>query len=231
MSYFKYIAAILASSFAASVLAVPTTFNLLTGQVDGSYSMSRNYSVGGIDLTVTGWSNTSGGAVAQDVVGAYSGGGLGVERSANGHTVDSANNDFDMLLLSFSQSVKLTNIDLGYLINGNNSSDVSIMSGTSALTAGTSWSSLLTAGNGWTSAGNYNNVGLNELAVNAGGLTSKYWLIGAYNPILGSIQSNDNTAEGFKLQSVKVSSVPESSSVVLFGLGLLGLVAVRRRQA
>lgn len=230
MSIFRFISALAISALAINASAAPISFDLLAGQTINTTSMTRNYSVGGIGLTITGWSNTTGGAVAQDVVGAYSPG-IGVENNTNGHTVDSANNDFDMLLLSFSQAVKLTNIDLGYLINGSASSDVSILSGTSALSAGASWASLLTAGNGWTLAGNYNNVGTSEFAVNAAGLTSKYWLIGAYNPILGPIPNNDSTAEGFKLQSVKVSQVPESSSIALFCLGLLGLVAVRRRQA
>jgi hypothetical protein len=231
MSYLKYIAAILASSFAASVFAVPTTFNLLTGQVDGSYLMSRNYSVGGIGLTVTGWSN-NGAAVVQDTVGKW-GGGLGVENATTpDHSIDSQGGDFDMLLLSFSTAVTLNSIDLGWIYQDDSRrSDVSIMAGTSALTAGASWASLLTVPNGWQTAGNYNNVGYNETAVNGSAISSKYWLIGAYNPILGAaIANNDTYYEAFKLEGVKVTkAVPESSALLLFGLGLLGLAAVRRR--
>jgi hypothetical protein len=233
MSYLKCIAVILASSFAAPGFAAPTTFNLLTGQVDDSYLMSRNYSVGGIGLTVTGWSN-NGTAVVQDKVGKWSGG-LGVEDSNSGvpgHSVDSQNNDFDMLLLSFSDAVTLNSIDLGWIYQEDSRrSDVSIMAGTSALAAGASWATLLTAPNGWQTAGNYNNAGSSEKTVNLGTISSKYWLIGAYNPILGAaISNNDTYYEAFKLEGVKVTkAVPESSTLFLFGLGLLGLVAARRR--
>jgi hypothetical protein len=235
MSSLKYLAGILASSLTLSVFAAPVTIDLRAGQTDDTYLNSRSYTVSGINLTVTGWSNNNT-SVVKDKVGKWSGG-LGVEREGvPGHALDSQNGDYDMLLLSFSSAVTLNSIDLGWIYdNDNQRSDVSILAGTNALVAGTSWASLLTAPNGWQSAGNYNNVGLSQKTVNGSAISAMYWLIGAYNPNIAidvNIANNDNKYEAFKLEKVSVTQtvkVPEPSAVLLFGLGLLGLVVARRR--
>ena len=225
------------------MFAAPINFDLRAGQTEGSYVYTRNYSMGGLGLSVTGWSNVS--RYDDDVIQTYVGkwgGGLGVERTSNSpeHAIDNKDNDFDMLLLSFSDAVTLNSIDLGYIYDNSDirRSDVSILAGTSSLTSGTSWTSLLSLANGWKSAGNYDNVGLNAKTVNLSSLSAKYWLVGAYNPIQGNILPNDSRNnpfiyDAFKLEKVSVTKtivkVPEPSALFLFGLGLLGLVVVRRR--
>lgn len=157
--------------------------------------------------------------------------GLGDEKAGTpNHAIDNEGGYFDMLLLSFSDMVSLNSIDLGW-IQGD--SDVSILAfnGTAGQEsfAGKSWESLL--GNGWQSAGNYYNVGSSPKNVNPLNITSKYWLVGAYNALLDT-HTNDNTNDYFKLQGIKVTKsvkLPEPSSLALLALGLLSLVVVRRR--
>lgn len=161
--------------------------------------------------------------------------GIGDEKASTpNHAIDNEGGYYDMLLLSFSDLVTLNTIDLGW-ISGD--SDVSILAfnGTSPSQVsplGKSWESLV--GNGWQSAGNYYNVGSSPKAVNPLNIASQYWLIGAYNPLLDA-SVKDTTTDYFKLQGITVTKVtktvklPEPSALLLSIMGILGLIAVRRR--
>ena len=273
MSSLKYIAAILASSFAASVFAAPINITLTsptsrTGiDSDSTYASTYNYVKPGLSLSLTGWTygvtetienttcktwtpktkttpkvcktwntkttKTPNNKAVQTLVGNFgSSSGLGDEKAGTpNHAIDNEGGYYDMLLLSFSDLVVLNFIDLGW-ISGD--SDVSILafngSSTSQISpAGKSWESLV--GNGWQSAGNYYNVGSSLKAVNPLNISSQYWLIGAYNPLLDALVK-DTYTDYFKLQGIKVTKsvkVPEPSALFLFGLGLLGLAVTRRR--
>lgn len=237
-----------------------------SGIYNSTYAMQYNYEEDDIDLAVTGWSygtkttvtktckkydhrgrckeekttttTSLNEAIEQEYVGKWDG--LGVEKTDSpNHAVDNEAGDFDMLLLSFEEMVKLLCIDLGW-ISGD--SDVSILafngdSFDSSSLLGKKWEDLV--GNGWESAGNYYNVdyGTNSGAVNPTGISSQYWLVGAYNDKLGGFTgTNKNLSSGndyFKVKGVKVErppvKVPESSTVLLLAMGLLGLIAARRR--
>lgn len=265
MSFVKHIiAALLASSFATSALAAPIIFDLTTptsrtGILNSTYAMGYSYAgADGVSLSLTGWSygttsnvvngrrtlsNTNSTTAHQDIVGNFINGstryGLGVEYADSPeHAINNAGNDFDMLLLSFSEAVSLNSINLGWIENSEvRRSDVSVLAGTSTTFAspnGKTWQSLVGVGQGWKLAGQYNNAGSGNELVNANNISSKYWLVGAYNGLLGSSLGNDGYSDAFKLKGVSVTKtivkVPEPSALFLFGLGLLGLVVVRRRQ-
>ena len=248
-----------------------TAPNSRAGVFNSTYAKQYNYEKGDLGLSVTGWSygltttkttsqtctQTKKGVctkyktttttttavnnkIEQEYVGKWDG--LGVEKTDSpNHAVDNEGGDFDMLLLSFDEAVKLLSLDLGW-ISGD--SDISLLAfnGSSFNTSsllGKKWEDLI--GNGWQSAGNYYNVdyGSNSGNVNSTGITSQYWLVGAYNDKLGGFTgSNKNLSSGndyFKVKGVSVErppvNVPEPGALMLLALGLIGLGVARRRAA
>jgi hypothetical protein len=96
---------------------------------------------------------------------------------------------------------------------------------------------------GWTAVGHYSNVAISSpTLVNALGVVSSYWLIGAYNPLALNPLANPAGATSFSASSydfVKLSavtgfhpiSIPEPSSLVLLAPAVLGLMLLRTRKA
>ncbi|ACE83199.1 PEP-CTERM putative exosortase interaction domain protein [Cellvibrio japonicus Ueda107] len=233
-----------------------------TGISNSTYAKGYNYSEDDIGLNITGWSygtkttttqtctkyNKKGQctkyatttttsvveAIEQDFVGKWDG--LGIEKTDSpNHAIDNENGDYDMLLLSFDQLVKLTSLDLGWIYLD---SDISILAFDgdtfdSSSLLGKKWQDLLLEN--WFSVGNYYNVdySANSGLVNTNGYTAKYWLIGAYNPNLGGSWDGDNLnytgqTDYFKLKGVTVEKppvieLPEPSAFLLVLLGLIGI--------
>ncbi|WP_432459816.1 MULTISPECIES: exosortase-dependent surface protein XDP1 [unclassified Agarivorans] len=170
------------------------------------------------------------------------------ERSGSpSHAIDSFGNDHDMVLLSFDQSVNLSGFTLGwayedYGYSSSSSADVSVLAYSGSDTPvlyGQTWDDL--AGLGWTTEAEVADA--DEFAYQAidSSASSKYWLIGAYNPIFGSFGWSDNN-DAFKLAGAKATpgedplqpatSVPEPGTVMLLAMGLFGLALRKnKRQA
>lgn len=239
----KILSAALALALAGAASAA-TTWTLSTGSVTN----------GGVTVTATGWSNTGSGSpvgsqlLEQQTLSLY-GGGLGItnkdacgsspcdanEGSSPEHAIDN-NGRYEMVLLSFSQAVKLDSVKLGW---ASNDSDISVMAyngpgtGSSSLN-GNTWAGVSAA---WQSIGNYSDVGTaSAKAVNAGSVSSSYWLIGAYNPLAnpGGGSVTGSYYDYVKLASVTTSpggSAPLPGTLILLGTGLLGMLSMRKRLA
>ncbi|MBU1365183.1 MAG: PEP-CTERM sorting domain-containing protein [Gammaproteobacteria bacterium] len=165
------------------------------------------------------------------------------------HAIDN-NERYEMVLLTFSEKVNLSAVNLNWRYGSD--SDITVMAFQGATGSqgliGKTWSTL---DSGWNLISHYNNVPTNTnyaLGAGAAGIYSSFWLIGAYNPLVGGSAASglDIGDDYVKLASVTgtvcppgnsqcsppSSNVPEPGSFALVGLGLLGVMRLRKaRQA
>lgn len=231
-----------------------TTWVLGTGAV----------TAGAVTETTTGWANTTGSgtdvngyALAQQTLTMWSGSGLGMYNldscATNGnvancdasedqspeHAVDN-NGRYEMLMLSFSTSVALSGLRIGWQ---GGDSDMTVLawtgpSGSSPSLTGQTWGGL---GSGWSVIGNYSNIVAStttDNAINSGNVSSSYWLVGAYNNLAAGTTSGLTANDDYvKIYSVTgnaappTTRVPEPGSLTLFGLAMVGLVSMRKRRS
>jgi MYXO-CTERM domain-containing protein len=168
---------------------------------------------------------------------------------STGTTVTKDKAVYDSILLTFSSAVSLTGITIGWV---STDSDVSVAAylgagNGGATLAGKTYAQLAAAG--WSYVEHESNLASNTQRLingatgtadttSAATVTSKYWLVSAYNPTLNNDSSLTVGNDYFKLLSVAAavttppapSGTPEPAGLALVAVAALGAsAAVRRR--
>jgi PEP-CTERM motif len=194
---------------------------------EGSIGNSRSFTSEGITVTATAWSYTSSGFQAARL-GLWSTG-LGVCNQAEScgnpaHQADNAGRN-EFVLFQFSSAVDPLSVRIDPY--GSYDRDVSYWTGNvtlpSDLLAGETYSSLTSSG-----------VGFFSRIDNNGSISSSPRNVSITSPFVTTLlfgpRYNGGGDDYFKITSLTgTASVPEPSSVLLLGLGLLGLVWLQRK--
>lgn len=201
----------------------------------------------GMTVNISAWSSTGKGcgkvngngnlkdkdSCIQDARLKSYGGGLGIQNrdeknNSPNHAIDNTNKknrknkelDFDMVLLTFTEAVKITGFGSGWEGNDNESS-VLAFTGNSAFTDFTgfgkksNWSDIL--GQGWelidedTQNTIGGTAGSREFSVDDKSIHSKHWLVGTYNSAF-STQTWTDYNDAFKLSALTVLTKDEDTS-------------------
>lgn len=252
--------AMAAATFAVATVAHAATWNFANNGVAASGANQTSASVSGyyINNAASGVINsgsTFAAAALSDQGGSGRGMSTGTDSGSPTHAFDN-NGTTELMALQFGTKVDLDSVTLGW---SNTDADISVLAYTGAGTptalsgqsnpiAGRSLSNLLS--NGWSLIGHYANTASSSaqtVSVNAGNVTSSWWLISAFNSGFGGNTAGlDNHNDYVKLLAVAGSAVAactpgtpgcggqqvsEPATLALFGLAALGVVAVRRRNA
>jgi len=151
------------------------------------------------------------------------------------HSTDN-NQRYDSVLFSFNKAIDLNSVTIGWK---DVDSDISLLAytgtgscvGTATCTSNLSGKTYAELVNfGWSFIGHYTDLATNVAkAVNAGNVTSSYWLIGALNPLVSATtitKGNDYVkilALAGQTTSVPPDQIPEPGTLLLMGAGLFGL--------
>jgi hypothetical protein len=231
-----------------------------TGSQSAAYKINGKYYYSTLDgdtawedetvqsATIGQWGTGIGIANADTTgLGSYKIDGVLTSLEGDSHSIDNisdyGNLDFDMVLLSFSESVTLTGASVSW-ITGNNGTNEITVAGLSessiSLFDGTStWTDI--AAN--TIAGAIGHFGISNSSHEStftGLASAQYWLVGAYNTFFDDNAGSFNSV-GFKLSSLGIeladattpppapTPVSEPGALALMSIGL-GLLAYRRKR-
>lgn len=235
-------------------------------RLDGAY-MGNSFSmnVDGITLTVTGWADSLGttdtsnphSETVEEAQLVYYGQQLGIinqdealndDYGTPNHSIDNYDSsrwgdDYEMVLLSFSEAVSLDQIGIGWARedygtnNEQRHADITTVAytgsdtNTGSSSNGDSWTDRNLFGNSWAEVAadaawtfvsdisNADDYAYHSID-NPDAVISNFWLVGAYNPVFSeTCWTHDN--DGFKLSKLISSSedpteVPEPTSIILF---------------
>mgnify|MGYP000026458454 CR=1 FL=1 len=224
-----------------------------------------------VDVGITAWSNSAGSADNKLSQGNIQGWwncslgdngctsanrhvGYGIKNSdyswgGDSHAVDNSGDgggrDFDMFLLSFSESVTLESASFTWVVGDNDNKEVTVagLNSIAAFDGGASstWNTVTSAivenTLGHYGVGSKGSNGLYESTFTKLTGSAKYWLIGAYNTIFDDAATGHFDSVQLKLSSLGVSmiqqtpttQVSEPGALALMSLGL-GLVLYRRKR-
>jgi len=168
------------------------------------------------------------------------------DNKENNDPEHSTDNDqrYDSVLFSFSSAIDLNSVSIGW---SGIDSDITVLAYTGVgapVMSGKTYAEL--ASSGWGLVEHYSNVASNSDSgsvdkqnVNPGNVKSSYWLIGAYNPLVGNNQGWTLGNDYVKLLALSGDKYippppphgnPEPGTLLLMGAGLLGLTRIRARR-
>tara|TARA_Y100001956_G_scaffold63021_1_gene63237 strand:- start:273 stop:1088 length:816 start_codon:yes stop_codon:yes gene_type:complete len=233
--------------------------NIGTNPNSGSVvTVSDSLNLNDVNVSISGWSDSawlsgadSGnydkvvGAELQRI-GSYGWAVRNTWEDAGSHqTIDNYGyRDYDFILLSFSEEVQLDSLNFGWANFGKGSQEVSVSAlsdnGFSKLTsANSTWSNIISdaVSSSFSIQRLTDNRGISTLDFTS---SAKYWLVGAYNTIFGTVANGSGHNDAFKIAGLEFSNttvntpppntqVSEPGALALMSLGL-GLVLYRRKR-
>lgn len=243
------LAAVLLTAATASHATSTDTWNFDHGAGgNGIYpSADRKYvSDNGLSVTISGWygNDTGPGTLTNaDSALRHWGGGLGIDRSGDNHTVDNSGAD-ELIAFVFDKAVALSGVRFGWY---ENDSDATILYQTDK-TAGFSGLGSTSIGgltsNGYSLLGNLLNPETSSSTVQgstssafsgpaqSGPVYSKVWLVGAYlQGVVGNSTSYAGAWDSIKIKTLIAHRMPSTGVSAPATLALLGLgIWAMRRQ-